>query len=605
MPDERVITGTLDELVVGEGESVTLRGSVVGDVEVQQGGSLIHEGLITGLLYVEDGGHLQLRGRADRVERENPDDIELHGLGRPADGYSQLPFTGPVGWGAIDAVWGRAVAELDKAVDSGGLGPYLQQRKEDTTEDVFRATTAAMAVAGRTDAQLWALLSAAIFNPAESARIRGAGRRRLSSPEDCRERLPWSDVERYLDSPPELFIRLLPHVDRSGRSLAFDCYEALSAVMRAMLAVSEPTDEAVAAIEAFRTTLREQASAASPGPLPAATKPAAPKRPRATRARAVTAASAAPARAAAPTPARARAISAKTDPVDAALCELDNLVGLSSIKEEIQRLGAFAYIERQRMRSGLPETDITRHLVMTGNPGTGKTTVARLLGAIYVGYGLLQTGQVVEVTRSELIDKYLGKTDENVKEAFNRASGGILFIDEAYSLVRREGSEPDYGRIAVDTMVPLMENRRREMMVVAAGYPEPMRQFLRSNPGLEGRFGTTIHFPNYSDAELLKILRRLCEQGAFALPPDAEDAAGKVMAGARERMGERFHNGRMVDRLFEKMVQRHHHRLYQVQRRERGDSTAAELTMLSAADLPTVEELVPTVDDETVGARGW
>lgn len=596
MTDQRVITGTLDELVVGEGESVCLRGTVLGPVEVQAGGELIHEGLITGLLYVERGGRLYVHGVVMQAEWESAEDVEVHGVGRPPEGYSRLPPAGPAGWGAIDAIWGQSLTEIDKAVVAAGLGGYVEQRKEDTTEDVFRAVAATVAIAGRSDDQLWALLSAAIFNPAESARIRRASRRRLASPEDCRERLAWGDLERYFDSPPELFTRLLPHADRTGRSLAFDCYEALSRVMRAVLVIDEPASGAVATVERFRTMLRDEVTAASGARPP--------------RARRTTTRGTKPSRPARTTSGgggRARTASAalrtETDPVDTALSRLDRLVGLSALKDEVRTIGAYAAMEQRRRLSGLPEMrEFTRHLVMTGNPGTGKTTVARLLGEVYVGCGLLDRTDVIEVTRSELVDKYVGKTDENVKEAFDRAAGGILFIDEAYSLARREEGEPDYGRQAIDTLVPLMENRRTQIMVVAAGYPEPMQRFLRANPGLAGRFGTRINFPNYSDDELLEILRRFCEDAEYVLPSSAAEAAEAVIRQARTRMGERFDNARMARRLFEKMVQRHHRRLYDLERQQRRAATAAELTRLDAADLPEVEVIMPDTD-VVAGAR--
>jgi SpoVK/Ycf46/Vps4 family AAA+-type ATPase len=596
MADPNLLTGTLDELVVGEGETVRLRGTVLGDVEVQYGGSLIHEGLITGLLYVESGGHLYLHGRAEEARWEEASDVELHGMGTPPVGDVGRPSTGPEGWGSLDAAWARSITELDKAAFAADLGSYLQERKEDVTEDAFRAAAATMAISGRTDAQLWALLAAAVFNEAQSARIRGAERRGIFSPEDCRQRLPWTDLDGFFDSPPELFERLLSHADRAGRSLAFDCYEALSEVIRAVLAVADaPADEAVATVERFRTVLRQRASAAGSEPLRPARKPRSSRPAREKTARSRTATGSGAARATA----SPSAICAETDPVDAANCELDSLIGLDGVKEQVRQLGTFAAIERRRVLSGRPETDITRHLVMTGNPGTGKTTVARLLGSIYVGYGLLQRDTIIEVTRSELVDKYVGKTDENVKAAFDRAAGGILFIDEAYSLAGREG-EPDYGRQAIDTLVPLMENRRREIMVIAAGYPELMRRFLRANPGLDGRFGTTIPFPNYSDAELLAILRRFCERGEFDLDAGALESAARVIEQARSRMGDRFDNARMVRRLFEKMVQRHHDRVFQLERRARRTATASELSQLSAADVPTAEQLVPDADDDTV-----
>lgn len=240
------------------------------------------------------------------------------------------------------------------------------------------------------------------------------------------------------------------------------------------------------------------------------------------------------------------------------LQELHQFVGLGRLKEVIQE--AFAYAEIQKMRQALRlKTDaIVWHMIFRGNPGTGKTTMARFLAKWLHRFGILSRGQLVEVERADLVGEYIGHTAQKTREQVRRAMGGVLFIDEAYSLAR--GGEKDFGREAIDTLVKAVEDHRRDLVVILAGYPREMRTFLRLNPGLPSRFPIQLDFDDYSVEELLAIAERMAAEREYRLSPGAKRTLAAYLAREAER-AEVFGNARLVRNALEKAMRRQARRL--------------------------------------------
>lgn len=240
-------------------------------------------------------------------------------------------------------------------------------------------------------------------------------------------------------------------------------------------------------------------------------------------------------------------------PIEDLMAELDGLVGLDSVKAEVRLVGDLLRVGQLRTQHGLPTIDTSLHLVFVGNPGTGKTTVARLLAQIYRSLGALATGQLVETDRSKLVAGFVGQTAPLVVQRFDEAAGGMLFIDEAYTLSR--GGDSDFGREAIDTIVKLMEDRRESVALVVAGYPDEMADLIAANPGLKSRFPKTISFPDYSTDELLAIFGGICAKQRYELDESGLERLRSVLDSEPRDKG--FGNGRFARNLFEASVSRH------------------------------------------------
>lgn len=263
------------------------------------------------------------------------------------------------------------------------------------------------------------------------------------------------------------------------------------------------------------------------------------------------------------------------------LAELDELIGLASVKSEIRRQTAILRVDALRTKAGLKSPTITRHLIFTGNPGTGKTTVARMVAGIYKAIGLLSKGQLVEVDRSELVAGYLGQTAMKTAEVVGKAIGGVLFIDEAYSL-----NGDQYGEEAINTLVKEMEDNRNDLVVIVAGYPAPMTAFISQNPGLASRFRTEIEFQDYTDDELAQIFTQMATKADYDLGDGCLAEFGRQLA-AQVR-DETFGNGRFARNVFEAAIGKHAWRL-----REIVEPSLEQLRVLLPEDL--APEPQPTV----------
>ncbi|MER6990048.1 right-handed parallel beta-helix repeat-containing protein [Saccharopolyspora hirsuta] len=265
--------------------------------------------------------------------------------------------------------------------------------------------------------------------------------------------------------------------------------------------------------------------------------------------------------------------------LDGPLAELDSLIGLGGVKQEVRGLINLIRMSQAREKMGLPMPPMSRHLVFAGPPGTGKTTVARLYGAVLGELGILSKGHMIEAARADLVGQYIGSTAIKTTELVTKAIGGVLFIDEAYTLTAQTGGVgPDFGQEAVDALMKMMEDHRDELVVIVAGYSELMQRFLESNPGLASRFTRTIEFPNYSVEELVTIAANLCRKHYYELTDDAVEALTTYFT--RVPKGETFGNGRVARKLFEAMISNQASRLAL-----RPPSRDSDLTRLTAEDV--------------------
>ncbi len=470
---------------------------------------------------------------------------------------------------------GRALAEA-----ADGTTVNAASLHENATIEAFNLSCAIVDSDGRqTDEELWAL--AATFGSA--GLLPGA-----TSPQDLRKSDLVAGKATWLSEPSELFTVLCDIDKQRGSGLSWVYLDEAMAIAYMVASLDRfPSHDELEAALAFQSMLLTHMG---PRPTPES-RVAATKR--------------SDSKAAAPTikgkPGRSTNEQADThsddseaateeamaedepaveaEPLVDVLAELDELIGLDAVKEEVRLLSSLLRVQKLRADRGLPVIDNTKHLVFSGNPGTGKTTVARLLARIYHSLGVVPEGRLVEVDRGGLVAGFVGQTAQKVSKVFERADGGVLLIDEAYSLIR--GSDKDFGREAIDAIVKQVEDRRDSMVVILAGYPKEMATLVSANPGFQSRFPKTIHFPDYDNDELLAILGLISDGGQYGLTSEAQEAAS-VWFGAHQR-GHGFGNGRLARNLFEAAVARHAGRLVDI-----AQPTDEQLTTLEAIDIASV-----------------
>ncbi len=260
--------------------------------------------------------------------------------------------------------------------------------------------------------------------------------------------------------------------------------------------------------------------------------------------------------------------------------ELDELIGLGKVKDEVRTLANFVKVQKQREAQGLKVPKMSYHLVFTGSPGTGKTTVARIVARIYKDLGVLKKGHTVETDRGGLVSGYMGQTALKTDSLINSALDGVLFIDEAYALVPEDGSGRDYGQEAISTLLKRMEDNRDRLVVIIAGYPKEMRRFIDSNPGLQSRFNRYIDFPDYTGAELFDIFGMYLKKNQYRLNPDAAEYLKQALDSAVVHKDRNFGNARYARNKFEKAIQEQANRVSSIR-----NATADQLTELTLEDI--------------------
>ena len=259
--------------------------------------------------------------------------------------------------------------------------------------------------------------------------------------------------------------------------------------------------------------------------------------------------------------------------------ELDELIGLGAVKDEVKSLANFVKLQKQRQDKGLKTPKMSYHLVFTGSPGTGKTTVARIVARIYKDLGILKKGHTVETDRSGLVANYVGQTATKTNAVIDSALNGVLFIDEAYALMP-ENSSNDYGHEAISTLLKRMEDDRDKLVVIIAGYTNEMKRFIDSNPGLQSRFNRYINFPDYTAEELVDIYKMYVKKNEYTINSDAEEILEEKLNYAVEHKDRNFGNARFVRNVFEKSIQAQANRLS-----GKKNLTEQQLTEITVKDL--------------------
>lgn len=269
--------------------------------------------------------------------------------------------------------------------------------------------------------------------------------------------------------------------------------------------------------------------------------------------------------------------------LDELLNDLNKLIGLGDVKTKVNDLIAFQTIQMLREKQGLHSHKGTMHLAFTGNPGTGKTTVARIVGRVYKQIGLLSKGHFVEVSRTDLIAGYQGQTALKVKKVIDEAKGGVLFIDEAYSITENDHSD-SYGRECLTELTKALEDYRDDLVVIVAGYTEPMNHFFASNPGLKSRFNTFIEFPDYSADELQKMFEKLCTDNDYTLAEDVHECIYNILLKQVSDKKDNFANGRLVRNIYDDVTMNHARRVIKISTPSRKD-----LELITAEDFMNID----------------
>ena len=402
----------------------------------------------------------------------------------------------------------------------------------------------------------------------------------VGTPAELRAGDVFTGKAEWVKAPSVLFDLLVRADARDGTTRSHRYHDRALRLCRAAVAIDLVTSPAeLDLIENFRHTMLDALDAAGvvrPGQKPIPPRPAAPS---AVAPAAPVSAQPEKATDKATTPAVPEPKLPPARTITELLAELDALVGLKAVKDEIARLTSLLQIQALRAERGMPTIETSHHLVFTGNPGTGKTTVARLLSQIYRAVGVVSKGHLIETDRSMLVAGFVGQTATKTAAVLQSALGGMLLIDEAYSLAR--GGADDFGREAIDTLVKFMEDNRDDIGIVAAGYPTEMQDFIDTNPGLKSRFTRTINFADYTDAELVTIFLALGEKNHYSPTDDAIIKLHALLAAQPRDAG--FGNARFIRNLFEDAVGRQAQRLTALE-----DPTDEQLTTLVADDLAPV-----------------